>query len=405
MKRRNIVLATVMSGLLATPVMGAVTVRALARGLEPVRDTMDVRLVHAADFTTDRQLRIGQVLERGDRLASDARGLVVELECGDAIRTVLSGSFDVIVEETRGAGCALDLKNGALDFLTETSTLVNVGGIVLGNEGTQYAVRYESGGSSAVVLVFDGKVRLRGGRGKKKVKTGKFRRVELSGDISRARELGESHVILSAEAYARADVALAVAGGIGLTSPESAYAHLKALHADVLLHPRSLAARRALAEAQEGYGIGDEAQYHLQRAKKIKRGRIGKGVLAAVAAAAAAAVIADQDDDDREDQEDQEDEPREPPPTPPPGDTVPPEVTITSMPPESSPNTDARFTFIASERATFTCRLDAGEIEPCSSPQSYTELAVGSHTFTVYATDESGNTGSASYRWTSYIIE
>jgi hypothetical protein len=82
-------------------------------------------------------------------------------------------------------------------------------------------------------------------------------------------------------------------------------------------------------------------------------------------------------------------------------DTVAPVTTIDGAP--SSPSTDRgpSFEFSASEAADFECKLDAGDWSPCTSPQRYTGLADGAHTFGVRATDPAGNLGSAaSYTWT-----
>lgn len=59
----------------------------------------------------------------------------------------------------------------------------------------------------------------------------------------------------------------------------------------------------------------------------------------------------------------------------------------------------ADFTFGANEpEATFECRLDSESSDdwaPCSSPQSYTGLADGNHTFEVRSTDLGGNAEAA----------
>ncbi|MGO4191989.1 phytase [Arthrobacter sp. YAF17] len=79
--------------------------------------------------------------------------------------------------------------------------------------------------------------------------------------------------------------------------------------------------------------------------------------------------------------------------TPPAGDTTPPETTITSGPPATSTSTSASFALTSSEaNSTFQCSLDGGPRVACTSPQTYTGLSTGSHTFGVWATDAAGNT-------------
>ena len=81
------------------------------------------------------------------------------------------------------------------------------------------------------------------------------------------------------------------------------------------------------------------------------------------------------------------------PTTPPPGDTAPPETTITSGPAASTTSTDASFAFTSSEaNSTFQCSLDGAARANCTSPQAYTGLSAGSHTFNVWAKDAAGNT-------------
>ena len=62
----------------------------------------------------------------------------------------------------------------------------------------------------------------------------------------------------------------------------------------------------------------------------------------------------------------------------------------------------ASFTFSVSDPvSTVQCQLDRAPFGPCSSStsQAYSSLGVGSHTFTVQATDAAGNTAASSYTW------
>ena len=84
-------------------------------------------------------------------------------------------------------------------------------------------------------------------------------------------------------------------------------------------------------------------------------------------------------------------------------DETPPETAITSQPASATTATAASFGFTASESgSTFSCKLDSGSWGSCTSPASYSGLAVGQHTFSVRATDKAANTDPtpATYAWT-----
>jgi hypothetical protein len=83
----------------------------------------------------------------------------------------------------------------------------------------------------------------------------------------------------------------------------------------------------------------------------------------------------------------------------PPPDTSPPTATIVSA---STGGSDATFEFASSEPGSaFTCSLDRGAFETCSSPRALNGLAPGGRMFAVRATDAAGNTGAAAtHEWT-----
>ena len=84
-------------------------------------------------------------------------------------------------------------------------------------------------------------------------------------------------------------------------------------------------------------------------------------------------------------------------------DTIVPNSTITSAPSNPSSSTSASFSFSSTDsNSTFQCQMDNGGYQSCTSPKTYTNLSVGSHTFYVKATDAAGNTDPtpASYTWT-----
>jgi large repetitive protein len=77
-----------------------------------------------------------------------------------------------------------------------------------------------------------------------------------------------------------------------------------------------------------------------------------------------------------------------------------PTVTITGKPSDPSNDGDPPFVFSAGEPSMFECKLDGAAFAPCSSPQTYPDLADGTHTFAVRATDAAGNTSEeATFTW------
>ena len=82
---------------------------------------------------------------------------------------------------------------------------------------------------------------------------------------------------------------------------------------------------------------------------------------------------------------------------------TPPETRIDAGPGSSTTSTSATFAFSSSEGgSTFRCALDAASLATCVSPKTFTGLPLGSHQFTVVATDADGTSDEtpATYSWT-----
>ncbi len=73
-------------------------------------------------------------------------------------------------------------------------------------------------------------------------------------------------------------------------------------------------------------------------------------------------------------------------------DSVAPDTTITSQPPDPSSSPSATLTFTSNDAAaSFECALDSATFSACTSPATFSSLGDGSHTFTVRARDAAGN--------------
>jgi len=88
-------------------------------------------------------------------------------------------------------------------------------------------------------------------------------------------------------------------------------------------------------------------------------------------------------------------------------DGTPPDTSIEAHPPDPNGVGDASFSFSGNDAggtgvAGFECDLDGGGFTACTSPQAYSGLADGSHTFQVRAHDAVGNIDPtpASFAWT-----
>lgn len=85
-------------------------------------------------------------------------------------------------------------------------------------------------------------------------------------------------------------------------------------------------------------------------------------------------------------------------------DRSPPDIRITKAPSPLTKSSEAEFEFIGKDNdqvVGYTCRLDSGATEACSSPKKYDSLPEGNHTFYVRAVDRAGNesVNPAMFQW------
>jgi len=72
-------------------------------------------------------------------------------------------------------------------------------------------------------------------------------------------------------------------------------------------------------------------------------------------------------------------------------DTVRPIITVTGGPPPVTKNTSATFTFMSNEAGIFWCSKEGKPYVQCSSLFTMSSLAVGAHSFAVFAADMANN--------------
>jgi hypothetical protein len=72
---------------------------------------------------------------------------------------------------------------------------------------------------------------------------------------------------------------------------------------------------------------------------------------------------------------------------------------ITADPANPSASPAAGFSFSGGGASSYQCQLDSGAVTPCSSPESYSGLSDGTHSFTVNAAQGSSSGPVATYTW------
>lgn len=259
----------------ASPAWPQAAITSLAEGETPLQESTDLRLERFADFTEITRLTLGEDLDIGDLLKSVSGATDVELTCGESSLLRFSGGFRVVINPPGETDCAVNLLSGQLDVLTDAPTEVRAGGLVLGSEGTQYAITLErdANGPRESVVVFDGKLSLAGRTRDNRQIDGESWQVETGqtwnwdGRQANWGQVKASDLARAAQVYARFDLAKSksIRGTSPSIDPAVSRSQLEALHTKVLSQPADEGSRAALAKAQLELEIDQAAVYNLKR--------------------------------------------------------------------------------------------------------------------------------------------
>lgn len=261
-------LAALLLAAAARPALPQAEVTALAHGLDPVDATTEVTCTRFASFEDEDQVAVGMALEPGDLLASSSDDVGLELTCAQGSVLRFSGSFRVLIDVPgEGADCAVNFLSGTLDVITDQPTEVAAGGVVLGSEGTQFAVVVErrDGQAHQRCSVYEGRVAWASpGSGRQWLAGGS--RLDLTRERFETVKVDPTELGRVAERYARFDVAGSRAAGLRSADPEAAAREMASLHREVLEDPADSDRRAQLANALIDLRRVDQAGYHLERA-------------------------------------------------------------------------------------------------------------------------------------------
>jgi len=247
---------------MAAPLTAQSQITAIVADSESIDSSDDVRLLRFADASEELSIAVGTELEIGDLLSSISGLTDIEIACGEDTLMRFSGGFRVLIDAPEATDCAVNFLSGTLDVLTDEPTEVDTGAVILGSEGTQYTVELSrvDGRADRRLLVFDGKVRVRGDAIDQQVETGRTWRLRSAepewGDVA-AVDLDRT-----SQRYAMFDASRITAVG---AEKAAAVERLRTLHYQVLSQPESTEKRVALAKEQLEYARTPQALYHLRR--------------------------------------------------------------------------------------------------------------------------------------------
>ncbi|MEM9304696.1 MAG: hypothetical protein AAGE01_21470, partial [Pseudomonadota bacterium] len=239
----------------------------------PAEELSEIQLLRFAVIGAAVPIARGMQLDPGDIIESAETGKGIELTCPPDTNSQyrFEGLFRVMMAGvTDDGGCAFELLAGRVDVLTDADTQVDSGGVVLGTEGTQYALsvaRAAGGEVSREVVVFDGTVTIRTPAVDSRLQAGNAVVLASLRATPQERPVARMDVARATRMLVNFDTSRALRADPSL-DPNTVRRSLASSHSRVLTasDAQASAARLDLAQTQQGYQLNDAAVSNFNKA-------------------------------------------------------------------------------------------------------------------------------------------
>jgi tetratricopeptide (TPR) repeat protein len=246
-----------------------VTVTALEQNGQALSSSSEVHRLRFDNLKEESSVGVGTAVEYGDELLGFG-SVLLEINCGGSLLK-FAGKFRVLITApTPGQSCAVNLRDGTADVLSDQPTEVQSGETTLGTKGTVYGVRVRRGreGRTATqCLVFEGAVAMSQPRRRPFV-LAEGNKMALGMQDS-PQQLNKTDIVQTADLYARLSLSRAVVAGAAPGISGEPLAALRNSYEKTFQNPALAEARVELATLQHEFRADQEADYNLRRAEVI----------------------------------------------------------------------------------------------------------------------------------------
>ncbi len=246
-----------------------VTVTALEQNGQALSSSSEVHRLRFDNLKEESSVSIGTTLEYGDELLGSG-AVLLAINCGGS-PLKFAGRFRVLITAPApGQSCAVNLRDGSADVLSDQPTEVQSGETTLGSKGTVYGVRVRrgrDGQTAAQCLVFEGAVAMTQPRRRPFVLQ-EGNKMALGVQDS-PQQLNQSDIVQTADLYARLNLSRAVVAGAASGISGEPLTALRSTYEKTFQYPAHAEARVELATLQHEFRADQEADYNLKRAEVI----------------------------------------------------------------------------------------------------------------------------------------